>query len=97
MKRKTLLILPLVLFLCSCAPQRLQTEQLIGQENGADKYHLTGYTDLGETSPNNSVQYVNHALSDACPAGVKVLSLSEEPSHNGAGQFLHWEAIAACR
>lgn len=97
MKYKMHLLLPIFLFLCSCAPQKLQTAQLIGQEKGQDKYHLTGYTDLGETSPNDSVQYINHALSDACPAGVRILSLSEEPSHNMVGNFLHWDAVVNCR
>jgi hypothetical protein len=83
--------------LTACSPQRLQSAQLIGTENGRDRYHMTGFTDLYEVAPRSSVRHIEHALSDACPAGVNVISLDEKPAYNGAGDFIYWDTMAECK
>jgi len=95
MKKLTLLMA--VLIVAACTPQKLQTAVFADYKNGKPFYSMTGYTDLGETAPRSSVKYIEDALSDACPTGIKIDSLHESPVRNGAGQFLYWQAVAGCK
>lgn len=83
--------------LASCAPQRLQTAQFVDYDEGKPVYHMTGYTDAGDIAPNASAKYIENALSDACPGGVKIKSLEEYLSHNAVAAFLYWKAVAGCK
>lgn len=93
--RYCLMILPVIL--TACGPATLQSHNLIGQEGGKPRYALSGYTKPHEDTPNDSLKYVHHSMSDACPEGVNVLSLDEQPTHNVVGAFLQWEAIVQCK
>lgn len=92
---KLLLFIPLLL--TACGPGTMQKYTLIGAEGGKSRYSLSGYTEPGEMEPNDSLKYVQHSLSDVCPAGVKIISLNEQPSGNIVGPFWLWDAIAECR
>jgi hypothetical protein len=47
-------------------------------------------------APGSSVKHVTYALSDVCPAGVKVLDLQEYPGRSILNDFWYWEAKARC-
>lgn len=91
------LVMVLMTFLAACSPQRLQSSRLAEYKDGKPVYNLTGYTDLNDYQPNASRKYIEDALSEACPAGVKILFLQEYDAHNGLGKFLYWETLAGCK
>jgi len=97
MKKFKLSMLLVGLALAACTPQKLQTAVFADYKNGKPFYSMTGYTGLNETAPRSSVKYIEDALSDACPAGIKIDSLHESPARNGAGNFLYWQAVAGCK
>lgn len=83
--------------LAACSPQRLQSARLAEYKNGEPYYQMTGYTDLGDFEPQASRKYVEYSLSDLCPNGINIDFLQEYDTHNGAGKFLYWEALAGCK
>lgn len=97
MKITTSVSLSLMLLLAACSPMRLQSAQLAEYKNGQPYYRMTGYTDLGDFEPQASRKYVEYSLSDLCPGGVNIDFLQEFDTHNGAGKFLYWEALAGCK
>ncbi len=86
----------IVIGLAGCSPARLQSSQIIPSDNGLTRYQLTGFTDLGDTTPNSSVGYAEYSLSDACPDGINIVSVQESPARNGLGEFLSWRIVADC-
>ena len=97
MQKTKMILLLLVLTVAACSPQRLQSSRLETYKHGLPFYRMTGYTDFEETAPKSSIHHIEYALSDACPGGVTIDSLQEYPAHNGAGNFLYWEAVAGCK
>lgn len=91
-----LLLLAGSLLLTACTPSRIQTAEIVDDHDGRPIYEMTGYTGAGESASNDSVQYIQYALKKACPDGIRIISLTEQPAHNGCCQFLSWKAQAEC-
>lgn len=92
-----LLIYTALLAVTACSPQRLQTTAIDGiDDQGRTIYLMTGYGDPDDMTSGSSAKHVKHALSDACPKGVKIVSLQEQPAHNAASEFWYWTAKARC-
>ena len=94
---KSIICIALILPIISCAPQRLQSSKLAEYKQGRPFYNMTGYTDSGDITPGAARKYIEHSLSDACPAGIEIEALREYDSHNAFGKFLYWEAVAGCK
>ena len=95
MKKQTALLF--LALIAACSPANLQSARISEYKHGKPYYSVTGYTDFNETEPSSSRRHIEHALSDACPAGVEIDTLQEYDAGNGAGNFLYWEALAGCK
>lgn len=94
--KKFFLLMPILMMLSACAPQRLQSAQLVDYNEGRPVYALTGYTDAGDTASGASVKYIEYSLAKSCPDGIEIISMNEQESHNGCCKFLYWTAKAEC-
>lgn len=95
---KRIILISTLLLVTACSPMRLQQASIDSvDKQGRTIYRLNGYGDPEEMAPKSSTRHIEHALSDACPSGVVILTQDEIPTGSMISNFLYWSATARCK